>query len=369
MPHIQRRKGQRGVTYRVRYLDPDGHERSRSFKRKADAEDFATSVRHEIRSGTYVDPRAGEQSVQAYLEAWRAQQAHHRPKTAASTRTRFRTMVYPFIGDLPIVSLRPSTIRQWQADLLATGRYSPSTVRGVRGQVAGAFEDALRDRLLSSSPFEGVKAPEVVREEIIPLTVAQVRAGERATADRYRALVTLVAGTGLRASEAWGLTRDRLDLDGAAVRVNRQLVGRVGPEPVFGPPKSRASVRSVPLPRHVVEALGKHLANYPAEPHELVFRTARGTPLTRTVWGKAWRPATGGGPARAMGLAEGAGLHQLRHFYASLLIARGRSPKEVQERLGHATLEETLKTYVHLWASADQGTRDAIDAAFDEAPE
>jgi integrase len=58
---------------------------------------------------------------------------------------------------------------------------------------------------------------------------------------------------------------------------------------VFGPPKSKASVRTVPLPRHVVEALEKHLANYPAEPGELVFRTARGTPLTRTVWGKAWR--------------------------------------------------------------------------------
>jgi integrase len=369
MPHIQRRKGPRGVTYRVRYVDPDGGERSRSFKRKADAEDFATSVRHDIRSGAYVDPRAGEQSVRAYLEAWRVQQSHHRKKTAASTETRFRTMVYPFIGDLRIGSVRPSTIRQWQADLLATGRYANSTVRGCRGQVAGAFEDAIRDRLLASSPFEGVKAPEVVRDEIIPLTVALVRAGERATPDRYRALITLVAGTGLRASEAWGVTRDRLDLERATVRVNRQLVGRVGPEPVFGPPKSKASVRTVPLPRNVVEALEKHLANYPAAPHELIFRTSRGTPLTRTVWGKAWRPKTGGGPARAMGLPLGEGLHQLRHFYASVLIARGRSPKEVQERLGHATLEETLKTYIHLWHSADQGTRDAIDAAFDEEPE
>lgn len=260
--------------------------------------------------------------------------------------------------------MRPSTIRKWQADLLAVP-YAASTVRGVRGQVAGAFNDAIADRLLTASPFDGVKAPEVVTDEVVPLTVAQVRAGERATPERYRALLTLIAGSGLRVSEAWGLTRDRLDLDVMTVRVNRQLVGRRGPEPVFGPPKSKAGVRTVPLARSTVEALEKHLANFPAEPGELVFRTARGTPLTRTVWGKAWRPKSGGGPAEAMGLPPGEGLHQLRHFYASLLIAAGRSPREVQERLGHATIEETLRTYVHLWHSADEGTRAAIDAAFE----
>jgi integrase len=373
VPHIQRRSGPRGTRYRVRYVDPSGAERSKTFSRKADADDFATSVRHDIRSNTYIDPRVGQQPVEAYLEAWRAQQAHHRPKTAASTATRFRTMVYPYLGDRAIASVKPSTIRQWQADLLAAG-YSASTVKGVRGQVAGAFNDAIRDRLLTVSPFEGVKAPEVVRDEIVPLTVAQVRAGERAAPDRYRALVTLVAETGLRAGEAWGLTRDRLDLEAGTVRVNRQLVGRDGSTPVFGPPKSRASVRTVPLAPRTVRAMEKHLANYPAEPGELVFRTLRGGPLTRTVWARAWHPKdadgkpTGKGIAPAMGLPAGAGLHQLRHFYASLLIAAGRSPKEVQERLGHASLEETLSTYVHLWHSADQGTRDAIEAAFG-APE
>jgi integrase len=367
MPHIQRRKGARGVTYRVRYLDPGGVERSRTFKRKAEAEDFSTSVRHQIRSHAYVDPSAGQQTVRAYLEAWRAQQSHHRAKTAACTQTRFRTMVYPYLGETPIASVMPSTVRTWQAELLRDG-YAASTVKGVRGQVAGAFLDAIADRLLTSSPFDGVKAPEVVHEEIVPLTVAQVRAGEAATPERYRAMITLIAGTGLRAAEAWGLTRDRLDLDAATVRVNRQLAGRRGPEPLFGPPKSKAGVRTVPLPRRVVETLEKHLANYPAEPGELVFRTARGTPLTRTVWGKAWRPKDGGGPAEAMGLPVGAGLHQLRHFYASLLIAGGRSPREVQERLGHATLEETLKTYVHLFGESDAGTRSAVDEAFGDDP-
>ncbi len=358
MPHIQKRVGKRGTTYRVRYIDPDGRERSRSFKRKALADDFATETAHGVRSGTYIDPKAGRVTVRTYLEAWRRQQAHHRPKTAASTETRFRTMVYPLLGDTPIASLRPSTIRTWQATLLADDRFSASTIRGCRGQMAGAFKDAIRDRLLTSSPFDGVKAPEVVREKVVPRTVEQIRAGEAAMAKRYRAMIPLVAGTGLRPSEAWGLTRDRVDFDAATVRVDRQLVGREkGGAPILGPPKTKAGDRTVPLPRTTAAALRTHLDQFPAAPNELLFRTSQGGALTRTVWGRAWAPV-----AKAMGLPEKKGLHQVRHFYASALIAAGRSVKEVQERLGHASAQETLDTYAHLFKDSDDGTRDALDA-------
>lgn len=65
-----------------------------------------------------------------------------------------------------------------------------------------------------------------------------------------------------------------------------------------------------------------------------------------------------------MGLPSGKGLHQLRHFYASLLIDGGRSVKEVQERLGHASADETLNTYAHLFPDSADGTREVVDAVF-----
>jgi integrase len=54
--------------------------------------------------------------------------------------------------------------------------------------------------------------------------------------------------------------------------------------------------------------------------------------------------------------------HELRHFYASLLIRHGESVKTVQRRLGHATAAETLDTYAHLWPDSDDRTREAIDS-------
>jgi integrase len=55
-------------------------------------------------------------------------------------------------------------------------------------------------------------------------------------------------------------------------------------------------------------------------------------------------------------------MHDLRHYYASLLIRHGESVKTVQRRLGHATTAETLETYAHLWPDSDDRTRDAVDA-------
>ncbi len=55
------------------------------------------------------------------------------------------------------------------------------------------------------------------------------------------------------------------------------------------------------------------------------------------------------------------GWHELRHFYASLLIAAGESVKVVQSRLGHATADETLNTYSHLWPDTEDRSRTAVD--------
>jgi integrase len=62
------------------------------------------------------------------------------------------------------------------------------------------------------------------------------------------------------------------------------------------------------------------------------------------------------------GAPHGTGFHDLRHFYASLLIRHGESVKVVQARLGHASAAETLDTYSHLWPDSDHRTRAAVDA-------
>ena len=74
---------------------------------------------------------------------------------------------------------------------------------------------------------------------------------------------------------------------------------------------------------------------------------------------RIWRPAI-----KASSAPTGTGFHDLRHYYASLLIRHGCSVKVVQARLGHATAAETLDTYSHLWPDSDDQTREAIAENF-----
>ena len=79
--------------------------------------------------------------------------------------------------------------------------------------------------------------------------------------------------------------------------------------------------------------------------------------LRRSAFGDVWRRC-----APRAGLPDDATFHDLRHFYASLLIARNCSIKAVQKRLGHQSATETLDTYSHLWPDSDDETRAAVDS-------
>lgn len=350
MAHVERRGPRR---WRGRYRAPDGRERSKTFDRKVDAERWLTSVEHSKLAGNYVDPAAGKVTFRAYAEQWRKVQVH-RPTTAAQVETNLRLHVLPFLGDHQLAAIRPSEIQAWvrgRSEVLAA-----STVELIYRSVAAIFRAAVADRLIARTPCVKVKLPKVEPQPVVPLETTVVRALAGAVPDRYSALVVFAAGTGLRQGECFGLTLDRIDFLRRTVTVDRQMILLPGAGPDFGPPKTAASYRTVPLPQVVIDALAAHLAKYPVGPNGLVFTNSRGEPIRRTRFSDRWRPAVV--KAKAPG---GTGFHELRHYYASLLIRHGESVKVVQARLGHASASETLDTYSHLWPDSEDRTREAVD--------
>jgi len=95
---------------------------------------------------------------------------------------------------------------------------------------------------------EQTKLPRKIKRQVVPLPVEAVTALASVVPPRYRALVVLAAGTGLRQGEAFGLTADRVNFLKRCLTVDRQLLGQENGRPRFGPPKTAASVRTVPLP-------------------------------------------------------------------------------------------------------------------------
>ena len=352
--------------WRARYRDDAGREHAKHFPRKTDAQRWLDEVTASIVTGRYVDPQAGRATFRDYAEQWRAGQVH-RPSSAAHIETMLRRHAYPALGERPLSSILPSEVQAWVKGLGSaegdTRALAPATIGVVHGIVSSVFKAAVRDRRIMANPCEGTRLPKVERAKVFPPTTEQVeRLRDAFPEPGLRAVVTFTAGTGLRQGEVFGLTVDRVDMLRREVNVDRQLVQVPRQPPRLGPPKTKASRRTVPLPHVVVDALEVHLAEFPPGPDGLVF-TLEGQPVSRQSFGRLWRPA-----ARSTGLPDGTGLHLLRHYYASLLIRYGESVKTVQARLGHATAAETLDTYSHLWPDSDDRTREAVDTQLGGRP-
>jgi len=86
-----------------------------------------------------------------------------------------------------------------------------------------------------------------------------------------------------------------------------------------------------------------------------LFVGRSGPPLKTTVH-RWWRKAVVGA-----GLS-GITMHELRHFYASGLIAHGCDVVTVQRAMGHANATTTLATYTHLWPTAEERISKASEA-------
>lgn len=352
MASIDRRPNGR---YRARWREyPGGPQRTRNFDRKVDAQRFLDGVKGDLLRGSYIDPANARMPFRQYAEEWRKGQVH-RPSTAEQCEIYLRKHAYPTLGSRSLGAIRRSEVQAWVKSMSAT--LAPSSVEVAYRWVATVFRSAVSDRLIPASPCIRISLPKKENGEIVPLEVEAVHAMANEILPRYRATVVLAAGAGLRQGEVLGLTVDRIDFLRKQIRVDRQLVTMTKSAPQFGPPKTQAGYRTIPVPESLTDELASHIATFGPGPDGLVFTNTFGRPIRRQTYNEAWHRAAG--PA---GMPEWATFHDLRHFYASMLIAHGCSVKSVQKRLGHQSAVETLDTYSHLWPDSDEETRDAVDA-------
>jgi integrase len=216
MATIERRVRSGKTTYRVRYRDPAGSQRSRVFAGKADAQRFLNETETAKARGTWTDPALGRVLFREWLGEWWATTTNLR----ASTRARDESLLR---------RLAPATVQK---------------AHPLLDKVMGAAVDA---GMLAQSPCRRVPLPKVEREEMRFLTPAEVATLADAIASRYRALVLVGAYGGLRIGELAGLRRSRVDLLRGTVQV-AEIVVEVRGVLHVGPPKTQASRRVVGLP-------------------------------------------------------------------------------------------------------------------------
>ncbi len=234
-------------------------------------------------------------------------------------------------------------VRELIADLSAKG-LAPSTVHKAHQVLNKSLRAAVDARLIAINPAERTPLPRIERQEMRVLAPAEIRRLVDAAPDRYRTMLLFDAYCGLRLGELAGLRRGRVDLHRREVRV-AEIAVEVRGHLSLGMPKTRAGVRTVPVPRFVADALADHLDRFTGpEPEAFVFAGADGGVLRANAWrSRVWKPtikAAGVDPLRP---------HDLRHTAVSLWIAAGASPKQIAVWAGHTSVSVVLDRYGHLF--------------------
>lgn len=363
----------KGLRYKVRWLDPDGEERSKSFRdgQLKAARDWKAQQEVDLARGTYVDPKAGKITVAAFAKSWLAD-LDIDELSRQSMEMRFRKRIIPHLGKAELSAVKPSAIRNWDRILREDG-LSDRYRHTLFGNVSAMFTAAMEDGLIVKHPCRGksVKQPKAAQKKIVPWPEGQVWKVQGQLVERFRVAVDLAAGVGLRQGECFGLAVDDVDFLRGVVHVRRQ-VKTVRYKHVFALPKYDKT-RDVPLSEPVKLALAEHIRRFPPREITLPWDTPDGRPTTArlivtSVRGlvvaandfnrEYWKRAL-----KAAGVPYGRyqnGMHELRHFFASVLLDQGESIKAVAEWLGHADPSFTLKIYTHLMPSSAERTKGVI---------
>lgn len=330
-------------TYRARYRDADGKEHLRRFKKAGEARAWVADQEASVRRGDHIDAKTARITVDAWLDRWLEGYASRRPGTVRQAKVHAKTIRAEF-GDRRLGDIRPSEVNAWVARL--GERYADSTRYAIYRRFAQVMGDAVHDGLIPRSPCSRRTAPRQGQQRPEVATVEQVWALHDAMPDHLRPAILLGAFAGLRISEACGLRVTDVDL----------MRGVVSPEEQWGglPLKSECSRASIPIPQDLALDLAAYASGSTFITDEL------GQPVGPWVIERVLRATRGS----VKGLPAGFRFHDLRHTYASLLIAQGLDVKTVQTRLRHASAMTTLNAYGHMFPDTDDKSRDAVATAF-----
>jgi integrase len=177
--------------------------------------------------------------------------------------------------------------------------------------------------------------------------------------DAWYPIYRVLAMTGCRRGEACGLRWRDVDFDAGRIAI-RQTVLAVGYKVVFSTPKTKRSVRSIPVDPVTLAALRAHQRRqFSGRATELCFTDPNREPLHPDKLSAAF-----GAHVRRLQLRP-IRLHDLRRGYATLALEAGIHPKVVSERLGHSSISVTLDTYSHAIPALEEEATARVAAMVD----
>jgi integrase len=262
-----------------------------------------------------------------------------KPATARYYRVQLNCYLLPTFGQMRLSDLDNETLQAFVAGKKQQG-YSSSTLHGIRTTLSNVLRHAVRWRYLEENAAHGLTIGErIPKKEPVFLTPPEVLRLIEALPEPCRTVVLVAALTGLRIGEIAALRWGRVDF----LRNVLQVKQTYSEETDFGTPKTRSSVRDVPMSEPVRQALLAHRSRSSLmSAGDQVFTSQANTPMSpKNMANRHLRPT-----CVRLGMRP-IGWHVLRHSHATWLSESGATIRAAQDILGQSDLETTLRVYTH----------------------
>ncbi len=348
----------RGRSYCLKYRTPGGKQKWESYRTEWEAQERRLEILEQLKNESYAEPKAI--TFKDFAEKWIEQRLSIRGSTASAYGSVINTHLIPYFGKTKLAQIRPGTVQKFVMDLCRknvsnkTVRNATILLRGILASPKGF--SAVQQGLIRYDPTVGVELPRVDPKEIFLITVKQAWKLINAAAEFGRdahGLVYLGVNTGLRRGEVLAVSFCDVDWDRKELLVSRSVSKFRAKDKYhrwvwkLGPTKSRKSRRRIGLNDEVIKVLA-NLRETAANPDGLIFSKPDGQHIDPDYFDALFEKV------RTKAKLTEVRFHDLRHFFASMLIAQGESPKYICDQLGHSSVQVTFDIYGHLFPTARQ---------------
>lgn len=280
-----------------------------------------------------------------------------KPTTYENKEYVINLKVLPYFKDMPINTIEPSTVRQWQNELLDhENNYSQTYLKTVNNQLSAILNFAMKYYKLPSNPARicgsmGKKNADEVSFWTVDEFNQFIKVSDN---PMYTVIYQILFWTGMRIGECLALNLNDFDFEAKTVSISKNYA-RHQKQDLILKPKTPKSKRIITIPKFLCDIINEYVEKiYDYDPNDRLFPIARST-----MNGHMVRIAKKAKVKRIR-------VHDLRHSHASLLIEEGFSPLLISERLGHENIETTLQTYSHLYPNKHSEVADRLDKINDK---
>jgi integrase len=350
------------------FINYNGQRKAKCVGDKRAAEQVRRKLEAKLTLGEFkLEDKAPLPTFGAYAERWLRTYAHiHcRETTAKNYQGLLRHHVFPTIGHESLGAVTREDIKEIIAVMVTKG-LSKSTVANTIAPVKEMLNHAVvDDGVLSGNPAARIgrflRRTKDRRVDVNPLTSEEVASLLDATQQhvpQYYPLLLCAVRTGMRMGELLGLQWGDIDFHSRFIEVHRAIVwGKVVPT-------KSGKIRRVDMSQQLTDSLKKlwvrrkeeTLQKGWSEVPAWIFVNEEGRLLDPNNVRKRvlYRCLEKAGIRRVR-------FHDLRHTFASLLIAQNESPKKIQSLLGHHSIQVTMDIYGHLYAEENRKVVDSLD--------